>query len=459
MNGICESTVAAISTPYGRGGIAVIRISGADAIAIGERIFACPGGKKLSGLPSNRACYGRIMRSGEVIDDGMATVFRAPASYTGEDTVEISCHGGILISGEVLSAAFEAGAMPAGPGEFTKRAFINGKLSLSQAEAVIDLIDAETHEAAKLARANASGAVSSKVDGIYDRLRHILAQAYVYADYPDEDLTDITPDEMKKGLISAREDALALYASYRTGRAISEGIYTVIIGRANSGKSSLLNRLSGRERAIVSDIEGTTRDFIEETVSAGRVTLRLCDTAGIRKSGDAIEREGISRSFARLEQAELVIALFDGSRECSDDDLEIIEKLKDCGARRIAVVNKCDLERRFHADLSSFDSVYVLSAAAGEGVDVLKEGVEALFAEGNIDYNSTPIVSSARQAAALGRAAQALERAIDALESGLTQDVAGLDVEQAMAALGETDGRTVGMDIVDDIFHRFCVGK
>lgn len=458
-NGIAESTVAAISTPFGRGGIAVIRISGADALKIGDAIFKRPGGAKLSDAASNHVCYGNIVRGAETVDDGMAALFRAPHSFTGEDTVEISCHGGVLISGEVLEAAFEAGALPAGPGEFTKRAFVNGKISLSSAEAVIDMIDAGSREAARLARANASGAVSAKVGAIYDELTSIVSQAYVYADYPDEDLTDITPDEMRDRLASAKEKIERLYRSYKSGHAISEGIYTVIIGRANSGKSSLLNRLLERDRAIVSDTEGTTRDFIEESATVGRIILRLCDTAGIRKSEDEIEKIGIERSFEQLEKAELVYALFDGSKELTGQDRLIIEKLRGCAAHKIAIINKCDLGAKIEAELEGFDRTVRISALTGEGIDELKEVTEQLFVSGAIDYNSDPIVSSARQAAALTRASESLERAIAALDCGLTQDIAGLDVEQALAALGETDGRSVALDIVDNIFHRFCVGK
>ena len=458
-DGYSARTVAAISTPFGRGGIAVIRISGPDALKVGDAIFRCAGGRTLSGSVPGTTRYGSIIKRSEIIDDGMAVAFRAPRSFTGEDTVEISCHGGVLISGEVLEAAFEAGADPAGPGEFTKRAFMNGKMSLSSAEAVIDLIDSSSREAARLARANASGAVSSKVSEIYDELTALVSQAYVYADYPDEDLTDVTPSEMRERLLAAKEKTERLYLSYKSGRAISEGIYTVIIGRANSGKSSLLNRLLGKDRAIVSDTEGTTRDFIEESATVGRVILRLCDTAGIRNSEDEIERIGIGRSLEQLEKAELVYALFDGSREITDQDKLIIEKLRSCPAHKIAVINKCDLNVKFEADLSGFDRVVRISALTGEGIDDLKKISEELFVSGEIDYNSDPVVSSARQAAALTRASEALERAINALDNGFTQDIAGLDVEQALAAFGETDGRAVTLDIVDNIFHRFCVGK
>ena len=454
-----NETIAAISTPYGRGGIAVIRISGPDTVDIAAKMFAPAGGKRVRELASNSVTYGNILSGGETVDDGMLTLFRAPHSYTGEDTAEISCHGGVLVSGAVLQAAYEAGASPAGPGEFTKRAFMNGKLSLSSAEAVINIIDAESKESLRLARANASGALSRRIDEIYETLTGIAAEAYVYADYPDEDLTDISVPEMKRRLSEARDSLMSLYDSYKAGHAIGEGIYTVILGKPNSGKSSLLNRLLGRERAIVSDVEGTTRDFIEESVPVGSIILRLCDTAGIRKSDDRIEKLGIERSYEALYKAELVYAVFDGSREATDEDIEMISKLGNTVCRKIAVINKCDLETVFDADLSSFDFVIKMSAKQGIGVSELCEKTEKLFVDGKIDYDSSPLIANARQAAAVKRSADAVARAVDALEAGYTQDIAGLDIEDAMSALAETDGRAVGADIVDNIFHNFCVGK
>ena len=456
-----ENTVAAISTPYGRGGIALIRISGSYATQIAGAVFCRADGRPFSSGESGMAHYGSIVNpDGEVIDDGLAVIFRAPASFTGEDTVEISCHGGILVSGEVLRAVFEAGAAPAGPGEFTKRAFMNGKISLSQAESVIDVIDAETTSALRLARANASGALSKRIDGIYKELESIAAETYVYLDYPDEDLADMTPGRMKEKLQEIFESLLGLYNSYRAGHAIGEGIYTVITGKPNSGKSSLLNRMLGKERAIVSDIAGTTRDFIEESVPVGNILLRLCDTAGIREDGgDLIEKTGIERSFEALERAELVLAVFDGSSAQSGEDTVILERLSENPASKIALINKCDLERKFDAKLTGFDRVISISAKTGEGIDSLNKCIEELFIGQKIDYGNYPLISNARQAANVKKALNAVSNALSALSNGLSPDMAGLDIEEAMGALGECDGRTVGADIVNNIFHRFCVGK
>lgn len=459
MNALEQNTVAAISTPYGRGGVALIRISGDDAFGVADRMFVTRSGKLPSELPVNRMTYGEIVLGGEKIDDGMIVLFGAPHSYTGENTVEITCHGGVLVSQKVLTAAFEAGASPAGAGEFTKRAFMNGRLSLSAAEAVINIIDAQTSASLKLARSHIDGALTKKLDGIYSKLLAVVSQAYVFADYPDEDLTDLTPEQMTASLREIEGELDALYNTYSKGRAINEGIYVSIVGRANAGKSSLLNLISGKERAIVSSIEGTTRDFIEESVCVGDILLKLCDTAGIRQSADVIEQIGIRRSFEAMEKADLVLAVFDGASKATDDDRELLERLKGLPQKKIAIINKCDLEECFDADLDLFDSVIRMSTLDGTGQSSLTETIKELFIGGEIDYDRSTLLVNARQASAVKNARDAVTRAIGALDSGYTQDIAGLDIEQAMICLGETDGRQVGIDIVDRIFHNFCVGK
>lgn len=460
-------TIAAISTPYGKGGIAVIRISGEEAIAVAARVFRAASGRALADIEGGRIVYGNICEptSGRTIDDGMAAIMRAPHSYTGEDTVELSCHGGVLLTEKVLSAVFSAGARPAEAGEFTRRAFVAGKLSLTEAEAVINLIDAESEEMLKLARSHTAGLLTDKLEAFYQSLCELVSSAYVYADYPDEDLADLSAGEMTAALESLHLDMTALSATYRVGHAICEGISTVIVGRPNTGKSSLLNRLLGRERAIVSDIAGTTRDTIEEKVQVGKVTLRLVDTAGLRESDDRIEQIGVERSYAALSEAELVLAVFDGAQALTDEDRQLIERLADYPVPKIALINKTDLiERGFgheQTDLlaTAFTAICPISSLTGEGIDALKGRIEALYAEGEIDYDSTAILANARQKGALDRAAASVESALQALKGGFTPDVAGLDLEEAMAALSEADGRAVSADIVDSIFHRFCVGK
>ncbi|MBQ8382567.1 MAG: tRNA uridine-5-carboxymethylaminomethyl(34) synthesis GTPase MnmE [Clostridia bacterium] len=460
-------TIAAISTPYGKGGIAVIRISGDEAIDVAGRVFRAASGRALSEIEGGRIVYGSICAPtadgdlGKVIDDGMAAILRSPRSYTGEDTVEISCHGGILLTEQVLSAVIAAGARPAEAGEFTRRAFVAGKLSLTEAEAVINLIDARSEEALKLARSHTAGRLTEKLGQFYESLRTLLSTAYVYADYPDEDLTDLSAEEMVGALEALQGEMQALSDTYYVEHAVSEGITAVIVGRPNTGKSSLLNRLLCRERAIVSPIAGTTRDTIEETVQVGRVTLRLTDTAGLRESDDPIEQIGVERSLAALESAELILAVFDGAEPLSDEDRELLAKLEGSAAPKIALVNKSDLQAGEVIGLPEglFHAVCPVSARTEEGMDALRQVIESLYVDGEIDYDSTAILANARQKGALDRSIAGVEAALGALRSGFTPDVAGLDLEEAMAALSEADGRAVSADIVDAIFHRFCVGK
>lgn len=458
-------TIAAISTPYGKGGIAVIRISGGEAIEVASRVFRPASGKQLTDIEGGRIIYGAICEplGGRAIDDGMAAVMRAPHSYTGEDTVELSCHGGVLLTEKVLGAVFSAGARPAEAGEFTRRAFVAGKLSLTEAEAVINLIDAESEEMLRLARSHTAGRLTAKLDEYYRSLCDLVSSAYVYADYPDEDLADLSADEMREALKALIADMSALSDTYRVGHAICEGIQTVIVGRPNTGKSSLLNRLLGRDRAIVSDIAGTTRDTIEEKVQVGKVTLRLVDTAGLRESDDKIEQIGVERSYAALGEAELVLAVFDGAQALTDEERQLIDKLAGYPVPKLALVNKSDITQgeseRIASLGSAFDAVIPISAMTGEGIDRLRAKIEALYAEGEIDYDTTAILANARQKGALDRALAGVRSALDALSGGFTPDVAGLDLEEAMAALSEADGRAVSSDIVDSIFHRFCVGK
>ena len=461
-----NNTVAAISTPHGRGGIALIRISGDEAVTVADKVFYPSSGKKLSELPPRYSAYGRIIKDGEAIDDGIAVVFRAPNSYTGEDVAEITCHGGILLASSVLEAVFTAGAEPAGKGEFTKRAFLSGKLSLTEAEGIIDLIDAKSEEAIKLAKSHVDGVLSSKIDGLYGRMRDLLSQIYVYADYPDEDLTDVGPEEMKDILSGISGELEKLASSYDLGRAVSEGIPTVICGKPNTGKSSVLNLILGRDRAIVSDIPGTTRDTLEETFPLGKVMLKLTDTAGIRSSDDEIEKIGVGRAKKAIEEAGLILAVFDVSEGLGKEDREVIELISASDAAKIAVLNKADLvcgeeaiEKIKNELPAIFDAAAVTSALNGRGLNDLEEKVNGIFNAGKIDYSLTPVLSSARQLAAVKRSREAVMNALKALEDGFTPDVAGTDVEIAMAELGQTDGRAVSADIVDSIFHRFCVGK
>ena len=392
-----------------------------------------------------------------MIDDGICTIFRAPRSYTGEDTAEISCHGGILLTERVLEALFEAGARQAGPGEFTRRAFAAGKLSLTQAEAVGMLIDAENDDQITLAAAQERGVFRKKADELYEKLKNIVTNVYATIDFPDEDLSELSPDDLKSELTDLRYELSILRESYDSARAVTEGVRTVIVGRPNTGKSSLLNRLLGRDRAIVTSVAGTTRDTLEETVRVGHVLLRLVDTAGIHETNDEVERIGVDRSLAALGEAELILAVFDGSEKQNAEDNALIEKLAGYKAAKLGVINKSDLGAEI---ILPFDRTVTVSAKTGEGIDRLRSAIEDLFRIGDIDkLASNATVLSARQNASVTRALGYVSSALNALESGLTPDTAGLELESALTELSELDGRRVTEEIVDGIFHRFCVGK
>lgn len=454
-------TIAALSTPAGKGGVAVIRITGAEAIAVAERVFFAKSGKKLSELPANVMTYGEIKSGGETVDDGMAVVFRAPRSFTGEDTVEINCHGGVFITQKVLSAVFAAGARPAEAGEFTRRAFVNGKIGLSQAEALGSLLEARSDSQLDLARGALGGKIKTACDEIYRELTKILAQVYAKVDYPEEDLADMSSDEMKEALLSVLSRISTLKDTYKTGHAVVEGVRTVICGKTNVGKSSLYNRLVGREAAIVTDIEGTTRDLLTEQVSLGRVTLRLCDTAGIRESRDAVEQIGVERAREEMERAELVLAVFDNSRPLDNEDIAIIDDIKKTNATKIAIINKNDenpmiCERTIN---ESFDTVIRISAKNDDNINALRAAVELLYINEEIDVKNDAVLINARQNAALERAQEHIQLAIGAIDTGMSADLAGVDVELAMAALAEIEGREVDEDVVSEIFSHFCVGK
>ncbi len=460
-------TVAAVSTPRGFGGIAVIRISGDRAVEIAERMFEPIGKeKKLSRVEANRAVYGKIYLAEadgkkREIDDGIAVVFRSPHSFTGEDTVELSCHGGVLITDTVLRAAFAAGAEPAGAGEFTRRAFVNGKLALTEAEALSSLLTATTDDQLKLARGGASGALSRGLSKIYESLLSVSTAIRAKIDFPDEDLAELSDAEIADGISAALFDVKELDATYKTGRAVALGIPTVICGRTNAGKSSLYNRLVGDDAAIVTDIAGTTRDIISETVSFGGVTLRLFDTAGLRNTDDTVERIGVERARKAIQKAELIIAVFDGSTALGEDDLNSISEIENSDAVKVAVINKSDLG--LHPDTDKikekFENSVVLSTASGEGLPLLADRIRALYFDGAIDLSADAVVTNERQHAALILAAEHLRSAQDALDHFVPVDAVCSDIERAMSAIAGIDGREVGEDIVASVFSKFCVGK
>ena len=398
---------------------------------------------------------------GDSVDDGIAVVFRAPHSFTGEDTVEITCHGGVLITRRVLSAVLCAGARAAEAGEFTRRAYVSGRMKLTEAEALGDLLDARSESQLVLARGGMKGRLSERMDQLYDGLKRVLSSIYAVIDFPDEDLSEMSREEMVSELERIEMGIRSLSATYGTGRAINEGIPTVICGRTNAGKSSVYNRILGYDAAIVTDIEGTTRDVLRETAVMGKTTLLLCDTAGLRSTEDKVESIGIERSVREIESAGLVLAVFDGSREPDAEDLALAQRVRQSGAPSIALVNKSDLSGSYGCEslCDGFDRVIRISAATGEGFDMLAQTVDEMFIDGDIDTANDAVVTGARQYAALQRSCQLLERAVADVRGEMSLDACCVGVECAMAALGEVDGREIGEEIVADIFSRFCVGK
>lgn len=463
------NVIAAISTPPGKGGVAVIRVSGKGAFEIAERVFEPISGKRISDYPPRTQIYGHIIYNEEKIDDGMLTAFPAPRSYTGEDTVEISCHGGTLITRTVLEALLAAGATTAEAGEFTRRAFINGKLSLSEAEAIGTLLEATSTEQIRLSASPARARLNDAIDSIRRDLTSLMSSIYARIDYPDEDLGEFTDKESKDTLIRIRESLKRLIDTYRTGRAINEGISTVICGKPNVGKSTLYNLLIGEDAAIVTDVAGTTRDILERTVPLGRVTLRITDTAGVR-SGDevgTVEKIGIGRSKDKILTSELILAVFDLSREMDESDRELIEEISKAQGYKICVLNKCDLvgdEPAFDTSLlphGIFGEVVSISADKDNSgaISTLAKLINRLFTDEKISCGQDAIVSSARQHASLIRAMSFINTAIEAFEMGLPQDAASSDIEMAIGAISELDGRAVSDAVVGDIFSKFCVGK
>ena len=448
--------IAAIATGAQVAAIGIVRLSGEGVIALAGRLFRLQGELPLEAQPDRKLCYGRLCRrDGSLLDLCLATVSRAPNSYTGEDTVEFQCHGSPLLMRTLLEELFALGARQAGPGEFTKRAFLNGRLGLSEAEAVADLIDAESDEALRNAAGQLSGAIHRKAEEIYSALSDISAHYHAVLDYPDEDIEDFQLRAYEEVLRKSLEELERLLKSFQRGKLMNAGIPTAIVGRPNAGKSSLLNALLGYERAIVTAVPGTTRDTIEERLHLGGLCLRLTDTAGIRETEDEVERLGVQRSRAALEGAELVIAVVDGSRDYTGEDREIL-RAAERARHGLVVLSKRDLSAAVeHVDTSL--PVIPLSSVTGEGLDRLEAAIAALF-----PLPQTPageILTNARQAEAVGRAAESLRAALEALDQGLTPDLVLTESETAMSALGELTGRSVRQDVTDRIFQRFCVGK
>ena len=456
-------TIAAIATGHSPTAIGIVRVSGEGCFALCDKVFRAANGRPFSEQPSHKMAFGEMLDArGRVIDQGLAVRFPGPHSYTGEDSAEFHCHGSPVVLRELLDALFAAGARQAKAGEFTQRAFLNGRLDLTQAEAVIDLIDAETAAAARNAAAQLDGGLRRVLEPIQDALLDITSRFYAVVDYPDEDIEDIRPEQVAEALSSAEAQLTALLATCQRGKVLKSGVRTAIVGRPNAGKSSLLNALAGYERAIVTDIPGTTRDTVEESVLCGGVLLRLIDTAGIRDTADIVEQKGVERSRKALGSADLVLAVVDGSLPLTVEDLEVL-RLAAESPRWIAVFSKCDLWDTRARSVGIVGSPapaasVTLSSVTGEGLDELEAAVAALFPAGD-PKEAGSLLTDQRQEEAVRRARDAVRRAQDALNSGLTPDAVLTDAEEALDALGELTGRTAKEEIVSRIFSRFCVGK
>ncbi len=453
-----EKTIAAISTAQGQGGIGIIRISGKKAIEIADKVFKSVSGKSLSSMDGYRAAYGKAVDNNEMLDEVVAIVYRAPKSFTGEDVVELCCHGGLYVTRSVLRAVLENGATLAEPGEFTKRAFLNGKMDLSEAQAVMDIISAQSRQAVRAALSNRSGALGKRIDDIKGDLVSLAGHLCAWADFPEEDIPEVTDAAITEILAKVNDEITKLLNEYEAGQTIIHGIDTVIAGRPNVGKSTLMNLLSGFDKSIVTEIPGTTRDVVEETVIVGDVTLRLCDTAGIRDTDNPVEKIGVDRAKERLSNCSLVLAVFDSSQELTEEDMTLIESLADVPS--IAIINKTDLERKLNIEEVSkkIKTLVYISAKTGEGKKELEEAVAEVTGTKGFDPCSG-LLSNERQRSAAQNALTSVLEAQATLNSGFSFDAVTVCVEDAIDALLQLTGENVSDAVVDDVFHSFCVGK
>ena len=454
------STIAAISTPHGTGGISIIRISGEAAIQIASQIFKASSSVSLCDAPSHTIHHGHIVADdGRKIDEVLVSVMKAPRTFTGEDTVEINCHGGLVVTKLILEMVLSKGAVSAERGEFTKRAFLNGKLDLSQAEAVIDVINSKTNLEQEISVNNLGGALSAKINSIRERILSLIANIGVLIDYPDEGLEPYGDDEFLKELMLIGDELQKLYDTSNAGMALKEGISTAIVGKPNVGKSSLFNLLSGEERAIVTSLEGTTRDVIEEYIILGDVALRLADTAGIRDTEDEVEKIGVKKSLEYIEKSELIIFMADAVAGLDERDMEILSSLD--GKKAICLVNKTDAAAFDAIDAlkGRFYKVIEFSVKDKKGVSELESAVSELFEIGSLKGGDASVVTSARHRDAILKAKSFINSALDALSLAIPVDTTCIDLEAAVSALGEIVGLTVSEEVVDRIFHRFCIGK
>lgn len=452
------STIAAISTGQAAGGIGVVRISGENALSVADRIFKTVSGIKLEKLSGYKAAFGKVFFEEKCVDEAVALVFKAPKSYTGEDVVEISCHGGLLVTKQVLRAALANGAVPAEAGEFTKRAFLNGKMDLTRAESVMNIITAKSEQAKSAALNTLDGALYKKISEISLSLKKIAAQMAAWVDYPDEEIDDLSDEKLKATLLTAKAELEKLIKSFDVGKIIIEGVETAIVGKPNVGKSTLMNLLSGCEKSIVTSVAGTTRDIVEETVTLGNNVLRLADTAGLHDTEDTVEKIGVDRTRQKLDRASLVLAVFDSSTEIDDEDMEIIKMCN--GKNAVAIINKTDLNTNFDAKKinKNFENVVYLSAKDRNGIQELEKAIEKVLGTADFDTSAATLMNE-RQLACCKAALQSIDEAISALEIGMTRDALNVNIDVAVESLDTLTGEKATESVVNEIFSQFCVGK
>ena len=452
------SAIAAIATPNASGGIGVIRISGEAAISVADKVFVSVSGKRLADIKGYTALFGHVYENESIIDECVALVFRAPKSYTGEDVVELSCHGGQFVTQKVLRAVLSAGARPAQPGEFTKRAFLNGKIDLAEAESIMNIISAHGQQALNAAVNTLDGRLSGKIAEIAASLTNIAAGIAVWTDDPDEDVPQAHEDNVQAVVENALNELQRLICNFDSGRAVTQGVSTAICGHPNVGKSTLMNLLTGCDRSIVTEIAGTTRDVIEETVRLGDIVLHLADTAGIHESNDIVEAIGIDRTMKKLETAELILAVFDFSQTLTADDINLLEKCR--GRRAVAVINKTDLENKVDIEKirEYIPHTVLLSAAKGDGVDELREVIGSILGTAELD-TSSGVLANERQYSCCTSAADSLREALDGLMLGVTLDAVNVSIDYAVEKLLELTGEKARDAVVNEVFSKFCVGK
>ena len=453
-----SETICAIATPAAVGGISVVRISGEKSLEIAEKVFKPVSGKSIRDMKGYTAAYGKIYDGGERLDDGVLLVFKAPHSYTGEDVCEISCHGGIYVTRRVMTACLKAGASPAAAGEFTKRALLNGKMSLTQAEAVADLIAAQGEQILACSNSQREGALYRRAEIIADKIMDVSAQISAWIDYPEDDTPVVTEEWLNERIGEVKTELDSLLAGYDTGRMIREGISCAIVGKPNVGKSTIMNALSGVRRSIFSDIAGTTRDVVEETVNLNGAVLLLSDCAGIRETDDEVEKIGVEIMLEKLKSADIVLAVFDGSRELGEEDRRLFTQLN--GKTVIPIVNKSDLETKL--DVSEIKNrlgePLVVSAKDENFAEHLGKEISERLNLGKLNA-SAGFLANERQRACVIEAADAVSNAIAAVQTGVTPDVIGVDLERALNAVYELSGKRTSDEVINEVFKRFCVGK